>query len=188
MHGKLGPHYWESGSYPNGKDVSSVFLKDLRESVDNQYPQNKCETVERLVTSRIWFQWSSQAVSHDSEEWDSSSDSTSETGELEQCSSTVAFSFLSFFFPVSVIRACILHQQRLSENLCVCRLNITYRWHQRQNIKYSGLQFQHPGQLFGVFFLFLKLTVCLEMCCVLQLKSLKAPTTRLDKAVHVINL
>lgn len=75
------------GHIPMGKMSVQFFLKDLRESVDNQYLESKCETVERPVTSRIWFQWSSQAVSHDSEEWDSSSDSPSETRELKQYSS-----------------------------------------------------------------------------------------------------
>lgn len=78
----LGHTIEKQGHIPMGRMSVQFFLKDLRESVDNQYLQNKCETVEWPVTSRIWFQWSSRAVSHDSEEWDLSSDSTSETGEL----------------------------------------------------------------------------------------------------------
>lgn len=117
------------GHIPMGKMSVQFFLKDLRESVDNQYPQNKCETVERPVTSRIWFQWSSRAVSHDSEEWDLSSDSTSETGELSNAVQRLIFfsSFLYhsnlFLIPVSVILASFFCISRtcLSENiLLVC--------------------------------------------------------------------
>ncbi len=44
MHEKIGPHE-NQGHIPKGKMSVQFFLKDLRESVDNQYSESKCETM-----------------------------------------------------------------------------------------------------------------------------------------------
>ncbi len=47
----LGHTMDNQGHIPKGKMSVQFFLKDLRESVDNQYLESECETVERPVTS-----------------------------------------------------------------------------------------------------------------------------------------
>lgn len=128
------------GHIPNGKMSVQFFLKDLRESVDNQYSQSKCENVERPVTSRTWFQWSCLAVSHDREGWVSIRNWI--TGAI-QFNSLFCLSRISHLLQ-------ICSRTRLNEKLLlVCADYCMVISETKQ--KYSGLQCQHLGQLCTAF-------------------------------------